>query len=1318
MAGHGSPRASRCFWPRAATAGRWGWCALLLLSLTSIGLGADNLRLRIAWGGGSPRLWRGTIEVSEGTLSEPHALGIEADEPGSMWLETDARLARQRLVVEQRSPRAYDGVDLLVAAPDKARLLVRLKAADDAKPSAAIEISLADLIAGLTNKDLDSYGNRLLVTRSPGDRLRVSFSRTNLIFTTGERFRFSVQPHALPSCERGRTTIKAQLIGGNKEWWSNQRDLPADADGEIPFEIPLPGEEGVYDLALTAVNNLNWSQAVRQPLSRRKVLAERHVQLLLLSPQRPPATQPEGEFTQVVEIDPANPRWYEKLPKLPQLPALSLPKARLASLLHLGKGSLGNGGLLPCRHVLGDLVQLRPNAESSDVSWEAYSLPISQPGHPHMLEVDYPSDRPQTLGVSILEPNAGGGLTSISPDSGVDVAPELVPADGSPRWRRHRLLFWPRTNAPMVLMSNGCNHSPAVYGKIRLLAGRERLSRLLPNRPGPGQRLLMGYFDRPIFPEDFSAEEGLDFSSGRSLDDWGTFYQGGTRLVEYMNHAGYNGLMLAVLADGSTIYPSSLLEPTPRYDTGAFFASAQDPVRKDVVEMLLRLFDREDLQLIPLVEFSAPLPELEALRRAGGSDAQAIQWIGSDGDSWQDTWPAQRGLAPYYNVLHPRVQEAMLRVLRELMRRCGPHPSFAGLAIQLSADGYAQLPGPDWGMDDLTISQFERDAQIHVPGADAQRFADRAAFLTQGPYRQLWLQWRAARLSTFYRRVAEELTAVRPNSRLYLAGVGMLNGPDLQAVLRPTLSRRTSFAEALLRVGIDLHEYESQPQIVFLRPQRVVPHEDLGARAVDLEVDQMPDIDRCFQKLPATGSLFFHPPQEIHIESFDRKSPFKPSYTCLILQPTPSGQQDRRRFVHSLATLDPQVLVDGGWFLSLGQEDALRNVVAAYRNLPAVRFQPADHPADPEVSRPVTFRSGTAAGRTYLYAVNDAPFAATARIHVQTSPVCQVTELTGNRTIEPLRADGGTGMYWEVHLDPYDLVAVQFSEPNVQFSDPHVTWPAGIESMLSDEIRRLGARAASLSPPPAVDVLANADFELPAAADGQIPDWTTSHRSGTIVQLDTREKHSGNQSVHMSSNGPVTCLVSRPFSMPNTGRLTMSVWLRVADARHQPPLRLALEAKLQGRDYYRFAPVGSLAASDPQSKSILPEWGRYIVPIGDLPLEGLSSLRIRFDLMEGGGEVWIDDVQIYSLAFTRSEERELCKLVYTADALLQKGRIGDCLHQLDGYWLQFLEANVPLPPNMPTDPVATEPRPTRGKPPERSGFLNRLKNLVPESLRF
>jgi hypothetical protein len=641
------------------------------------------------------------------------------------------------------------------------------------------------------------------------------------------------------------------------------------------------------------------------------------------------------------------------------------------------------------------------------------------------------------------------------------------------------------------------------------------------------------------------------------------------------------------------------------------------------------------------------------------------------------------------------------------------------LAVRLSADGYAQLPGPDWGLDDVTIAQFERDTKLVLPSEGPRRFAERSAFLAQESNRHAWLEWRAAQLSKFYRRVCEELTAIRPGSRLYLAGAGMIGGPELEAELRPSLPRRTNIAEALLRVGIDARYFQDDPsRIVLLRPERVLSQANLGARAADIEISQMADVDRYFQTADTTGSLFFHQPREVRVASFDQKGPFKASYAWLVSQPVPAGDQNRQRFVHSLATLDAQVIIDGGWLLPMGQEETTRELAAAYRSLPPIRFQPTGNRQGGDVAQPVTFRSGVSGGRTYLYAVNDAPFTTTARIHVEAGPNCRVEELTGSRKIAPLRPDSGKGMSWEVRLDPYDLVAVQLSEPNVQFSNLQATWPSLVETSLGSQIHQLSARAAALRNPPPLALVANPGFEQPVAGNGPIPNWAITARNGVDIQLDKTQKHGGQQSVKIASTGAVACLVSRPFSAPTTGRLSMAVWLRVADAQHQPPLRLAIEGKLHGHDYYRFAPVGLAPAPGQPPVPIAPAWAQYVFQVDDLPLEGLTSLRARFDLM-GAGEVWVDDVQLFGLAFNRSELVELTKLITLADVKLKNGQVGDCLRLLEGYWPRFLEENVPAPAAAPmSEAVNAKPRPAEERPPEHSGFLNRVKDMLPESLRF
>ena len=65
----------------------------------------------------------------------------------------------------------------------------------------------------------------------------------------------------------------------------------------------------------------------------------------------------------------------------------------------------------------------------------------------------------------------------------------------------------------------------------------------------------------------------------------------------------------------------------------------------------------------------------------------------------------------------------------------------------------------------------------------------------------------------------------------------------------------------------------------------------------------MTDADRYFQTLAVPGSLFYHPPREAHVASFDEQNPFKPSYLWLVSQTVPAANQNRRRFVHSLAAL-------------------------------------------------------------------------------------------------------------------------------------------------------------------------------------------------------------------------------------------------------------------------------------------------------------------------------------------------------------------------------------------------------------------------------
>ena len=79
----------------------------------------QNVRLRLEWGGGQESVWQGTVSAAEGNLSDAQPLGVEADEPGSMWTDSGA------LEIRARTPRAYDGVDVTVHAPMTSQLRVQ-----------------------------------------------------------------------------------------------------------------------------------------------------------------------------------------------------------------------------------------------------------------------------------------------------------------------------------------------------------------------------------------------------------------------------------------------------------------------------------------------------------------------------------------------------------------------------------------------------------------------------------------------------------------------------------------------------------------------------------------------------------------------------------------------------------------------------------------------------------------------------------------------------------------------------------------------------------------------------------------------------------------------------------------------------------------------------------------------------------------------------------------------------------------------------------------------------------------------------------------
>src|SRR5690606_1344236 len=120
--------------------------------------------------------------------------------------------------------------------------------------------------------------------------------------------------------------------------------------------------------------------------------------------------QPNEDVTwrSVLELDPANPKWWERMTRWPQLTKW-LPGYE--------ERELASSTLQTERRGDRRFVALEPGG------WRAFPLPLGLAPGPHVLEVTYPTDGEQALVISIVEPNSAGEVSPLGVDSGVVVAP-------------------------------------------------------------------------------------------------------------------------------------------------------------------------------------------------------------------------------------------------------------------------------------------------------------------------------------------------------------------------------------------------------------------------------------------------------------------------------------------------------------------------------------------------------------------------------------------------------------------------------------------------------------------------------------------------------------------------------------------------------------------------------------------------------------------------------------------------------------------------------------------------------------------------------
>ena len=271
-------------------------------------------------------------------------------------------------------------------------------------------------------------------------------------------------------------------------------------------------------------------------------------------------------------------------------------------------------------------------------------------------------------------------------------------------------------------------------------------------------------------------------------------------MADYLRYAGYNSAVINIQGDGNRFLQA---QSPLSAGTRATRALQGDSLRADGLELLLRVFDRDGLTLVPAINLATPLPELERLRRASNPQTSGLEWVGPDGRTWLQAIGSRNGQAPYYNLLNPRVQQEIFRAIRELVEHYGSHPALGGVALQLSSDGYAQLPTPEWGLDDATVARFENETAIQIQAAGPNRFAVRHAALEWAACAEFGA-WRAAQGHRSFIDSSQALIrSSNERRRLLLTVEQSFDHPQVNARILPRILNDIQLDATLLDLGID-----------------------------------------------------------------------------------------------------------------------------------------------------------------------------------------------------------------------------------------------------------------------------------------------------------------------------------------------------------------------------------------------------------------------------------------------------------------------------------------------------------------------------------
>lgn len=452
----------------------------------------------------------------------------------------------------------------------------------------------------------------------------------------------------------------------------------------------------------------------------------------------------------------------------------------------------------------------------------------------------------------------------------------------------------------------------------------------------------------------------------------------------------------------------------------------------------------------------------------------------------------------------------------------------------------------------------------------------------------------------------------------------------------------------------------------------------------------------------------------------------------LPLQRLESGRVvDRPRLAEVIKARDSIRLVDGDW-QAMAFEQNTAGLFEGYGQLPDRQFSDVPHAKYTNLeSLPIAVRQSQADEQFYFYLANATPW----RVRVRLRLTADVSDeaIASIRSMSQVKfdsaVDANNAKVLMVDLSPYDLAGGSAMSLGA-IKSYTFEYLDDVASDLRKQVFALQVKLQQAQQVGAIGTLTNPEFRSSEADMFPIQGWEIGQQPQARFQLRDDSAELGDQSaikqidqladtsakrlqsylqLHSTAD-EVTWIRSQPITATETGRLSISVWLRLpSGADKVPEVRMAVDGQTPNGEYYRFGVVGRQQSDS--LASLGPKWKRFAVHFDDLPNE-MTDLRIGFDFV-GEGKVDVGHVELFDRWFDKSDAKAITQLLASADAMLrQPAQFDRCRRLLQENWAMFLDdhfqlksvpknAQQPVPmfrPKVAQAPVKKKPKPENDQP--------------------